>query len=380
MHVVDLGTHDRMLEPSSAPAGLADELVARHGPHPVVGKCDDYSHDGRWHELVDTLEEAARWRADVALELLGRGEWDLFATVFSESHCVGHQLWWLHDPTWPGHDPALAAELGDGIVRVYEAIDTAVGRILDAIDESTRVAVLMSHGMGAHHDGDHLWKQIVERLDLARGRASKYEQARELALRRARRVVRSVQHQRHPDDPRFRQVTAIDGSRNFFPVPNNELFAALRLNLRGREPRGRVRPGAEADEVLGWLADELGRLHDAETGRPLVRRVLRVDELYTGPRRDQLPDLLVDWERSAPITVAASPTIGEVRGTYSGIRTGDHRPSGQLLLAGPGVPPGQATRAVSSMDVAPTLCAWLGVDLTGVDGRPIPEVLGNAQR
>jgi len=92
VHIVDLGTHDRMLEPSSTPEPLVQELLDRHGPHPVRGRCADYSRDGRWHELIDVLEAGARWRSDVSLDLMSGGDWDLFGTVFSESHCVGHQM------------------------------------------------------------------------------------------------------------------------------------------------------------------------------------------------------------------------------------------------------------------------------------------------
>ncbi len=56
--------------------------------------------------------------------------------------------------------------------------------------------------------------------------------------------------------------------------PNNELFGAVRINLVGREPRGRVARGQEYDELLGWLSERLLELEDADTGRPLVRRLL----------------------------------------------------------------------------------------------------------
>lgn len=373
MHIVDLGTHDRMLDPGAAPAGLLPELLGRHGPHPIHGKCDDYARTGDWEGLLDALEAASRWRADVCTDLLARRDWDLFTTVYSESHCVGHQGWWLHDPAWPGHDAELARRLGDPLVRIYQAIDASLGRVLDRAGPATRVAVLMSHGMGAHFDGDHLFPEIADRLERASASTPTSVRAREVVLRRGRRVVRAVQARRHPGDRRFHRVSAVDGSRQFFPVPNNELYAALRLNLVGREPRGRVRPGREADELIAWISGELARLINPDTGRRIVRRILRVDDFCEGPRRDWLPDLLVDWDRSAPITAAASPTIGVVRGRYHGIRTGDHRPGGRLLLAGPGVPTGELGRAVDAVDIAPTLCAWLGVELPGVDGAPIPE-------
>ena len=47
-----------------------------------------------------------------------------------------------------------------------------------------------------------------------------------------------------------------------------------------------------------------------------------------------------------------------------------------LLAEGPGVVPGVTARPVAIEDLAPTLARLVGVTLTGVDGRPIPEICG----
>ncbi len=66
--------------------------------------------------------------------------------VFTESHCVGHQCWHLHDVNHPAHDPAVLAEIGDPLRTVYAAIDAAIGDVLaDAGDAF--VLLLDAHGM-----------------------------------------------------------------------------------------------------------------------------------------------------------------------------------------------------------------------------------------
>jgi hypothetical protein len=42
---------------------------------------------------------------------------------------------------------------------------------------------------------------------------------------------------------------------------------------------------------------------------------------------------------------------------------------------GPGIAHGTLARPASLMDLAPTFAAVLGVELDGVDGRPIVEVI-----
>ena len=81
------------------------------------------------------------------------------------------------------------------------------------------------------------------------------------------------------------------------------------------------------------------------------------------------------WNRAGPIFSVASSKVGTVAGTRGGYRTGDHTPDGMFLARGPKVTAGCAPEPVSAMDYAPTVAALLGVDLAGVDGRPISVIV-----
>jgi predicted AlkP superfamily phosphohydrolase/phosphomutase len=364
VHIVDWGTHDRMLAPTIWPTAVT-ETTARVGAHAIEGKCDDYAARGDFDGLFAALGRGIDQRTDLSLELLAADDWDLFMTVFSESHCAGHHFWPGHDPRHPHH----AQFPEDGIELLYERLDAALARLVDALAPGTTVVVVQSHGFGQHHDGDHLIAEILRRLDDAYGAPPRWLVARE---RVARRWERASAHRRGLV-PGGTEVVSVDSSRRVFKVPNNELFAGIRLNLRGREPRGRLMPGPERDAFVDWLEGELLALRCPDTARPLVRRVLRTADLYSGPRVDALPDLLVDWERSAPITGATSPTIGVVRGEYTGIRTGDHRGNGQVVVRGPGVPVATLGE-IDVADVAPTIAALLGVELPAVDGHALSQL------
>ena len=124
----------------SYPASLVEELEARVGSHPYGTReppgaesqftpCDYTLRAGphrtldEERQLLDLMLEgvAAKERASVAL--LDRGDWDAFVTVIGEPHGVGHQLWHVHDPSHPRHDPAARAVFGDPVEQVYERID-----------------------------------------------------------------------------------------------------------------------------------------------------------------------------------------------------------------------------------------------------------------
>jgi predicted AlkP superfamily phosphohydrolase/phosphomutase len=69
-----------------------------------------------------------------------------------------------------------------------------------------------------------------------------------------------------------------------------------------------------------------------------------------------------------------SPKIGVVHEPYEHWRTGDHFPNGLLLATGPGIVPGVASQVIPVTDIAPTICARLGVQLPDVDGHVIPAL------
>jgi len=83
-----------------------------------------------YRAFISTLVQEVRRKAEWSTELLARGPWDLFMQVFTESHCVGHQCWHLHDAEHPAHDVAVAAITGDPLRVVYCAIDRAGGEIV----------------------------------------------------------------------------------------------------------------------------------------------------------------------------------------------------------------------------------------------------------
>lgn len=370
IHFIDWGTHDRMLDVGVWPAEVEREIAGTIGPYPLTGRCDHYAERGAWDELRQTLLSGIERKTELSLRLLDRGPWDAFATVYCESHCAGHQFWWAHDP----QHPRYPERSGDPLLEIYEALDRALGRLLARVPADSSMVVLLSHGIGNHNGGDHLLREIATRLDDAYAPRSGFVIQRERLLRLLERWWVRLQP-RNASGPKP-DPGWIDGSRRFVRLPNNELYGGIRLNLAGREPRGRVHPGPELDALIEWLERELLALVDPATGRRIVRRVLRTRELYSGDLRDGLPDLMIDWDRSAPVNAVASERIGVVRGDYDGVRSGDHRPTGLLLARGPNIPGGRILHQVQMVDLAPTLAAMVGTVMNEVDGTAIPALAG----
>lgn len=388
IQIVDWGTHDPDLPDKlyTWPPSLGEEIEARYGRDPI-GYCNRLSRTAEGiRKFRDNLTMRAEKKTKLSHQFLEQGGWDLFMTVFAESHCVGHQCWNLNDPTHPKYDPAIAQTVGNPIKDVYIALDEAVGQLLKQVDSNTTVFVLASHGMGPHYDGTFLLDDILCRLENVKTPAMQIQVAEALSssweenpilrnlLKPLRKYVwQPLRHRFWKSDKPLREALREPdaSSRKCFTLPNNDAHAGIRINLVGREPNGKIRPGAEFDAFCKQLTEDLMAIVNVDTGKPLVKQIFRTADLYQGQYIDHLPDLLVEWNREAPITKVHSAKIGTLEKTFTGVRTGDHKPEGMVFVTGPSIKPGKIEESISIMDFAPTIATLLNVELPNVDGKPI---------
>lgn len=377
LHLADWRVHGRDGPTRSRPAELAAQVLARHGDD----RTDRYGTEDwlcgleglpadRLDSFVERLLASVADKTRLASELLARESWDLFLAVFKESHCAGHQCWHLTDPGHPDHSAALTGRLADPLLRVYRALDQAIGALAAAAGPGTSVLVFSDLDMAANYTGEHLLDEVLLALERAlwpdrAGRAPAWRTAMHALHRRIA----------GPLGAKLRRIAAPPAARLAFQLEHNEISGAVRLNLKGREPAGTVAPGADAEAVAGALTRELLRLVNPATGGRIVQEVLRTDQVYRGERGGLLPDLLVVWSREAPILAAASPLLGTIRPPPPRFRPGNHLADGFCIAAGPGLPVG-VEFAAAITDLGPTAARLLGASLDRVEGRPIPALRG----
>lgn len=395
--IKEWGCHDRHHGTGSFPAALLPDLEARFGRHPygtmvhpagleAFAPCDYTLRGGpvRTREeerrIHDAIRRSVEVKRKVTLSLLEEGPWDLFASVHGEGHCVGHQLWHVHDESHPRHDPGTRALLGDPVLDVYQRLDAALGQYLRHAGPDTVVWFQLNHGMGPPYDGDHVLDELLRRLDPnvpdaphgSRGTAAVRE-ALDVLPERAGPLIRSmaaraVRRRADAIPPRWSRPTGPAPHRSWFPIPGNTAVGAVRFNLVGRESRGVITPGPELERLTARLTADLLAIVNLDTGRPLVRSVVRSHDVLDRSDDDGLPDLFVEWDRSAPVERVWSPGTGTVAARYTHWRTGDHNDRGLVIVRGSGIAAGRRPAPISLMDVAPTLCALLGTELPDADG------------
>lgn len=373
IQVTNWGAHDAWSwERSSWPSSLIGDLVRRFGDHPVP-QCNlgRKRTTAEYVRLRDQLIEGVRKKTALLRHCLQLEDWDFFLGVFSESHCVGHHFWHFLDPGHPRYDPSAAPALRTAILDVYRQIDMGVAALLDDIGRESHVLVMLSHGMGPFYAGAHLLPSVLDRLGMGADVALDMDTLLvERPVWKLRRLLPAGVRQRVRDW--MPQVTSALWRNahstaspwplaSAFAVPQHNMTSGIRINLRGREPAGTIQPGPEYDALCRELIDVLSALENPETGRKAVQWVAQAADLYEGPHLADFPDLLVEWDHSAPIRTLRSLRTGTVAHDFPSERSGDHRANGLLIGRGPSFRPGEIEGVVRTQDIAPTVLEFFGV-------------------
>jgi predicted AlkP superfamily phosphohydrolase/phosphomutase len=352
------------------PSSLVSDIEDEFGRNPIP-VCNEIQRTPvGFKDFRDKMLERASKKAELSSKFLAQEEWDLFLTVFTEPHCIGHQCWHIHDSSHPKYDPSLVNALGDPVLDLYRGLDAAIGRVMANVGPETTVFVYSSHGMGPHYQPVAYLDEILRRLNGEEilnlnllNHSSKF-------LKRLLRFVLKKVNVAIPEN----LATLEMADHKCSSVSNNNSSGAIRINLIGREPEGKVHPGIEYDRFCQQLSEDLKAIVNDDTGEPLVREVLRTSDYYQGEYVKDFPDLIVEWNRNHPISSVSSPKIGTIRHSFDHIRTGDHLEQGIFFITGPGINPGQIEQPTSVLDFAPTLAHLLKVPLPNVEGQVIPGI------
>jgi predicted AlkP superfamily phosphohydrolase/phosphomutase len=344
-----------------------------------------------WHaDALARLLDGIERRTALARLLLAREPWDALMVVFGESDTVAHHFWRFHDPASPRHAPG---PFTDAIARVYEALDRAVGALVAATPPDTAVAIVSDHGSGGAGDRVvHLNRRLAESGLLAFRPARRSGVAglvRAAGLRAVPVRLQGAILRRLPAAAGRLEGThrlgGIDWTRTTAYSEELDYHPSVWLNVRGREPEGRVAPG-DYRATRSRVADALAGWRDA-TGRPVIERVWCREELYAGPFVERAPDLVLELASVAGYSPSClrsggpGPSLHHLAAAeHGGGRgrgmNGAHRRDGLLVLAGEGVRAVGALPTAEITDVLPTLLALVGLPVPdGLDGRPLAGVL-----
>ena len=164
LQISEWATHSHYppLTLSAEPASAVDEVRRIFGTREQIGETIDATveHD---REMVDRLVARAARKGATVRALLERASYDLVVAVFAESHTGAHQVWEYRRDA-KGDGPRPDHGLGHGLLRLCQAVDAEIGRIVDALPASANVFVVSSVGLLSQYPIEELMEKFCREL------------------------------------------------------------------------------------------------------------------------------------------------------------------------------------------------------------------------
>lgn len=366
IHLAEWAAHHPSFPPSASPADLLKEVRRVFGPQIRVPEILNSSlrEDRRTYDLL--MRRIAK-KGELCRHLLARERFDVTVVVFGDSHVANHQFWEYRPEHRGERKTDERGELTHAIRDVYERIDQEMGSLIDRLPSNANICVVSSTGLLDHYPTTGLIEEFCRKLGYQTS-PPVADRIRPMGL--LRRMVPTTWRyalsgwlpeatQQRLMNEKFQGGTDWS-STTAFAIPS--FFKSfVRVNLKGREPRGIVEPGAEYESLLDRLVADLRLLTDPRTGGPAVENIVRTGAEFGVSTPDLLPDLFVEWQPVPHyMERVVHPKWELVQYPPEIFRGSDHSRFGFVAMAGPAISARRSMGDVSLLDLAPTFLALMG--------------------
>lgn len=353
--------------PLSYPGSFAIYLAKRFGKYGSLGLVEDTDslNSGVLHEeafLTQAYDLHAE-REQMLFHELRRNKDGLVVCVFDGPDRIQHMFFRTLDAEHPANRGRPTEEFATVIPDLYARMDALVGRVVTELgdDPETVLCVVSDHGFCQFKRGVNLnsWLHQHGYLHLREGVAESGD-----------------------------WLEAVDWSRT---RAYGLGLSGFYINRKGREGQGIVEEGEELAALKIELVAKLSGLVDEETGEVAINQVWDTDTFFSGPYKDDAPDLIVGY--NAGYRVAWSGASGAVTDWVfeDNVKSwsGDHCVDPRIV---PGVLFCNRPLAVERpklVDLPATIMALFGAeppkymqgrDLFAAEGGFEPSALGGAEK
>lgn len=350
------------------PPELYNELMERFGGLNFAD-FQETTVDDRW--LLEArrllLKEVER-KQTIGEWLLLREDWDCFMLLFGESDTASHHFWRFFDADSPRYDASVSEDIRNTIRDVYQRLDEAVGKLVEAA-EAEVVCICSDHGFGGAGDyALYLNQFLISKgwLTLKEGQTTRFGQvldwSRSSGLSKIpsrlqgglfRALPASVKSKLEASSRfgniAFDQTIALSDEMNY--------AATIRLNIENI-PHKKLDDTIQAlrTDLLEWIVD----------GHHPVKAVHYRGDVYHGAMVHKSPELILELNLREGYTYTLLPSVrasksmtwrklnrDELQGGKGLGMNGSHRQYGVLIMSGKDI---KSQRVEAEMaDIAPTL-------------------------
>jgi predicted AlkP superfamily phosphohydrolase/phosphomutase len=239
------------LSPSAEKAAPTPEVAAALKRLNYCVDADPWKAREDKDSFLPHLDEVFERRIDAMRYFWRQEPWDFFMAHIMETDRLHHFFWEEMEDGHPKYAPAF--------LDFYRRLDDVLGEVRGWLDDDVTLLVVSDHGFCSIKQEVYVNTWLAEEgyLDYAGNGANGLEYVTPSSL-----------------------AYSLDPGRIF-------------LNVRGREPEGRVEPGGHYERVRDEIASAIVGMRDPGTGEEMVDRVYTGEELYHGPHAGVAADLVL---------------------------------------------------------------------------------------
>jgi predicted AlkP superfamily phosphohydrolase/phosphomutase len=351
------------------PADLAESIHRHTGGYEIDIEVD-YDHDWKSTAIIDRLSRNVATKRSALKYLLDeRGDVDMIFSVIESPDRLMHVHYKYIDPTCDHWHRPEAERIREHVWRFFDEMDAVIDDLLTWAGEDGFVVTMSDHGFQGKDKGVNMNLVLKRWGFLSLGGAGSLAQTgavRKLA-RRARKVLpRSITRR-----AKAAAHGSIDWSRTrafASPIPQQGIY----INLEGREPHGIV-PESEYDATCKAIIERFATWTDPDDGLPVLDRIYRREEVMSGARVGDAPDLFPVC-RGYAYELSDGLYSADLLTDYRDLPRGFHHMDGIFGIAGPGIVARSGATA-SLYDIAPSSLYLAGLQHLEGDGQVLTEFL-----
>ena len=258
---------DQPALPVSMPDAFSAEVSDAIGPYYTQGLPEDTQ--ALRHKVLtrDEFLEQADLIYQERLRLLdfalGRFKQGFLFFYFGDTDQIAHMFWSAMADSHPALTPEESEKYKEVMPDVYIRADKVVGKVMKRFPQAT-ILCISDHGFADFARGFNLNTWLID---------NGYAAVTPGASRR--------------------DFMSFDWScTRSYGMGINGLY----INLRGREGQGIVEP-SQKQALMDEIAAKLLQVRDEETGRQVIKEVYQAHKVFTGPRIDIGPDMVIGYDR-----------------------------------------------------------------------------------
>ena len=319
------------------------------------------------------IEEDVKKQTDVLSYLIENKSWDFFMTFYSATAITQHYFW---------KDMEMQNNIYKDVIKTaYRSLDKALDRLINAAGKDTNIILFSECGAGPLTSGIQIntWLQkegflSYKNVNNVSGADVSEKSFKESFTRSKISGIRKNIQSLIPKSWYFFANKNLHWLKSWIQtylagsdIDWDKTYAFSRgkegdifINLKGREPKGIVEPG-DYNRIREDIIKKFLTLINPATGKHIVKRIYKREELYNGAYVEFAPDLIIEFVNNAYMPSENDNNKDSIfverwRENMNWPTSGSHRTDGIILAKGPDIAENQKINNTRIIDMTPT---WL---------------------